>query len=89
MNFRHQPTEVLSCPAPNIRTSCRVSKGLGQGLDAHVSPLTVCAAAPRREPSIRCSMQRVGSTESQMYIGGGILGTILLLLLIVYFVRRV
>jgi hypothetical protein len=34
-------------------------------------------------------MQRDRSTESHMYIGGGILGTILLIVLILYFVRRV
>jgi hypothetical protein len=85
MNFWQRSTAVFSCSAPNILASCRVSKGL----DAYVSLLTVCAAAPRRQPSIRCSMQRDKSTESHMYIGGGILGTILLLLLIVYFVRRV
>jgi flagellar biogenesis protein FliO len=29
------------------------------------------------------------SEETSMYIGGGILGTILLIVLIVYFVRRI
>src|ERR1700738_1961524 len=36
MNVRHQPTEVLSCPAPNIRASCRVCKGLDQAR-THIS----------------------------------------------------
>jgi hypothetical protein len=34
-------------------------------------------------------MPAVNPTETHMYIGGGILGTILLILLIVYFARRV
>jgi len=48
----------------------------------------MCAAAHRRRPSIRRSIQPDKSTESHMYIGG-ILGTILIIALIVYFVRRV
>jgi hypothetical protein len=40
-----------------------------------------------RRAIVQYSLNR--STESHMYIGGGILGTILILLLIVYFVRRV
>jgi hypothetical protein len=36
--------------------------------------------------SNRCSNQR---TEKLMYFGGGILGTILIIALIIYFVRRV
>jgi nitrate reductase gamma subunit len=53
-----------------------------------VNPLRVCTAASRRQPSIRCLMQPDESTENHMYIGG-ILGTILIIALIVYFVRRV
>jgi hypothetical protein len=34
-------------------------------------------------------MEPVNRKEIHMYIGGGILGTILLILLIVYFARRV
>jgi hypothetical protein len=62
---------------------------LPPGLDSYVSLLTVCAVARRRQASTRCLMTCDRLTESHMYIGGGILGTILLILLIVYFVRRV
>jgi hypothetical protein len=59
---------------------------LRRGADADL--IRVRAAASRRQPSIRCPMQGDGSTENHMYIGG-ILGTILVIALIVYFVRRV
>jgi hypothetical protein len=47
------------------------------------------AVPPRRRPPIRGLIRRHKSMEHQMYIGGGILGTLLLVLLIVYLVRRV
>ena len=49
----------------------------------------VGALAPRRRQPIRRSIPPHKSTESQMYIGGGILGTLLVVLLIVYVARRV
>jgi hypothetical protein len=56
---------------------------------AYINPLSVCAATPRRHHSLYSSIQPDSSPESYMYIGGGILGTILVIVLIVYFVRRV
>jgi hypothetical protein len=54
MNFWQRPTAVFSCSAPNILASCQVSKGL----DAYVSLLTVCAAAPddSRRSGVQCSV---------------------------------
>src|ERR1039458_2007249 len=49
----------------------------------------VGALAPRRRQPIRGSIPPHKSTENQMYIGGGILGTLLVVLLIVYVARRV
>jgi len=48
----------------------------------------MCGSAPTTllDPAFNTAYK---STENRMYIGGGILGTILILLLIVYFVRRV
>jgi hypothetical protein len=47
-------------------------------------------AVPRRQrPPIRGLIPRHKPMEHQMYIGGGLLGTLLLVLLIVYLVRRV
>ena len=56
----------------------------------HLADRIVSSVASRRsgqadDPMIR---QRT-SEETSMYIGGGILGTILLIVLIVYFVRRI
>jgi hypothetical protein len=42
-------------------------------------------ARRQREPQIR---SHISQTEKLMYFGGGILGTILIIALIVYFVRR-
>jgi hypothetical protein len=48
----------------------------------------VCASE-RTRPSLSCLDQGVGRLqETHMYIGGGILGTILIIALIVYLVRR-
>ena len=47
------------------------------------------AVPPRRDPPLRGLILSRKSTENQMYIGGGILGTLLLVLLIVYLMRRV
>ena len=50
---------------------------------------TLGAVARRRRPPIRVPIPRCKSMEHPMYIGGGILGSLLLVLLIVYLVRRV
>jgi hypothetical protein len=55
----------------------------------HSFGAAIGAVAPRRRRSIECSIQRYESMENYMYIGSGILGTILLVLLIVWVMRRV
>jgi hypothetical protein len=48
----------------------------------------MCGTAPTPPVDPTYAPARI-SKESYMYIGGGILGTILILVLIVYFLRRV
>jgi len=65
--------------------------GLASGFDRVVPLLRRRdgAVPPRRRPSIQCSIPLHKSMETQMYIGGGILGTLLLVVLIVYLARRI
>jgi len=65
--------------------------GLASGFDGVVPFLRrrEGAVPSRQRPPIRCSILLHKSMETQMYIGGGILGTLLLVVLIVYLARRV
>ena len=50
---------------------------------------SLCAAAPRRYDSSRALiMTQIELPETVMYIGGGLLGTVLLIVLVVYLLRR-
>jgi hypothetical protein len=54
------------------------------------NPKSLVYASAQTEPRAGCSNHTVGRPEEiHMYIGGGILGTILVIVLIVYFVRRI
>jgi len=46
------------------------------------------ALAYRRRSALGREMRGIGSGENDMYIGGGLLGTVLIVVLIVYLVRR-
>jgi hypothetical protein len=48
-----------------------------------------CGTEPTRRCSSRLNASLDGPKEIHMYVGGGILGTILLIVLIVYLLRRV